>query len=101
MREFTSEQLDKLISSGNPVIVDFFATWCGPCKMFAPIFESAAAKAGDAAEFGKVDIDASPEIAERYGIMSVPTVMMFRNGEIVHRSSGIMNETSLLGLLDK
>ena len=96
MKQFTTAELDTAIASGKTIVVDFFATWCGPCKMLAPIFESAAAKAGDKAEFGKVDIDTETKLVARYGIQSVPTIMAFKAGEVSYRNSGIVSESVLL-----
>ena len=101
MKQFTKDELDALVASGEKVVVDFFASWCGPCKMLAPVFESAAAKAEGRAVFGKVDIDAEPELQQRYGIMTVPTIILFKDGAVAHRQSGLMNEAMLLELLEK
>lgn len=100
MNQFTTEELDKLVSAGETVIVDFFTTWCGPCKMLAPIFESAASKGEGQAVFGKVDAEAELELAQRYGIMSVPTIILFKGGEIVKKHTGVLSETAILGLLE-
>lgn len=80
---------DKMISSDKPTLVDFFATWCGPCKMQAPILEQLKSKVGDAANIIKVDVDANPEISARYQIRSVPTLIIFKNGEPQWRASGL------------
>lgn len=101
MKQFTAAELDQIIDSGETVIIDFFATWCGPCKMLAPIFESAAGKAEGRAVFAKVDTDQEPGLVARYGIQSVPTIIMIKNGETAFRASGVMNEGALLALLDQ
>jgi thioredoxin 1 len=72
----------EVLKSGVPVVVDFFATWCGPCKMIAPIFEELAAEYNGKAKFVKVDIDESPELAANYKVRGVPTLMVFKGGEI-------------------
>lgn len=82
-------EFDKMISSDKPTLVDFFATWCGPCKMQAPILEQLKSKVGDAANIIKVDVDANPEISARYQIRSVPTLIIFKNGEPQWRASGL------------
>ncbi len=83
------EEFDKLISGTTPVLVDFFATWCGPCKMQSPILEEVKSKVGDKAHIIKVDVDKSPEIAQRYRVQSVPTLIVFVNGEAAWRAVGV------------
>ena len=94
----------KIINTGNfrgavednkgVVVVDFFATWCGPCKMLAPIFESVSQEL-DNAKFVKVDIDESLELAQKFGISTVPTMMIFKDGEVVDKLVGFMPKESL------
>ncbi|GAA0865487.1 thioredoxin [Paraclostridium tenue] len=76
------------------VVVDFFATWCGPCKMLAPVFESVSEELNDA-KFVKVDIDESLELAQKYGISTVPTMMIFKDGKVVDTLVGFMPKDSL------
>lgn len=80
MKLSSKEQFDALLAGSKPVVVDFFATWCGPCKMFAPIFEAAAEKHDDI-EFLKVDVDEFEDLAVSLGISYVPTIMLFKGGE--------------------
>lgn len=96
----TAHELDELIAAGKPVIIDLYGEWCSPCKMMAPIFEKVANAAGERAEFIKVDIDVRPELAERFGVMSVPCIVGIAGGEVRHTSSGIMNEGAINNLLD-
>ena len=80
---------EKIINSDKPTLVDFFATWCGPCKMQSPILDELKNKVGDAANIVKVDVDCNPDISAKYQIRSVPTIIIFKNGEPQWRASGL------------
>ena len=86
---------DEIIKSATPTLVDFFATWCGPCRMQAPILEQIKDKIGDAGTIIKVDIDRNEELAARYRVQSVPTLIMFKNGEPVWRAVGVQQASVL------
>lgn len=83
-----SQFYNKVRTSDKVVVMDFFATWCGPCKMLTPIFESLSQEMGDEVDFAKVDIDRSLEVAQEYKIVSVPTMIIFKNGKEVQRIVG-------------
>lgn len=87
-----------IIASSKPTLVDFYATWCGPCKMQAPILEELKKKIGDAATILKIDVDKAPDIAAEYMVRSIPTIVIFKNGEPQWRTSGL---TQLEVLEDK
>lgn len=77
-----------VLESDRPVLVDFWATWCGPCRMIAPVVQDLASELGDQVRFLKMDIDANPETAMRLGILSIPTLIIFKDGQPVERQSG-------------
>jgi len=85
----------ELISGEQPVLVDFTAAWCGPCKMLAPILEEVAGKLGNDVRIIKIDVDQNPAVADRYQIRGVPTLILFRRGEILWRQSGVQSAHAL------
>jgi len=91
------ENFDKLIS--NKCIVDFYANWCSPCKIFAKTFEEVALNSD--INFVKVDVDKHEDLARIYGVMSIPTIIMFENGDIVEKHIGILSKDELLELINK
>ena len=98
---FTSANFDaEVLNASMPVLVDFFATWCGPCKMMAPAIEKLAEEYEGKAVVGKLDVDESMDIAGRYGIMNIPTLIIFKNGEIVSKFVGLQNKNELKKALD-
>ena len=99
-KDLSAAELDELIKLCNIVVIDFNAAWCGPCKMFAPIFERVAEKNADRAEFVSIDVDRVPELAEKYSVKSIPAIVGIKNGSVEHFSSGLMNEPSFTELID-
>lgn len=90
-----------IINSKKPVLIDFSAEWCGPCKMMAPILHEVKNKLGEQATIVKIDVDKNPEISAQYGIQSVPTLMIFRDGQLKWRQSGVISAHVLEDLLNK
>lgn len=95
-----SEFLD-IIQSEKPTLVDFFATWCGPCKMQAPILEQVKNKVGDNATIVKIDIDRNSELANKYRVQSVPTLIMFKKGQAEWRAVGVQSEDTLVNKINE
>ncbi len=89
------------LQAQQPVLVDFFAPWCGPCKMQGPIIEAVAKELEGQAKVGSVDVDACPETAGKYEIMSVPTLIIFLGGEIKYRASGLQSKEALISEINK
>ena len=92
---------EKLIGESKPTLVDFFATWCGPCKMQAPILEEVKSAVGDKANVVKVDIDKNRNLATQYNVQSIPTLILFRNGEPVWRTVGLQQRETLVSKLNE
>lgn len=101
---FNDQTAREAIDSGKPVVIDFWATWCGPCMKLGPVVEELAEKYGDKAIIGKINIDEESEIVAENRIRSIPTVLFFKNGEVQARTVGLVKleelEANLLPLLD-
>ena len=97
-----SSNFDSVLATKNmPVMVDFWATWCGPCRMVAPVIEQVAEEYEGRAIVGKVDVDECGDLAMRYGVMSIPTVMVFVNGQSVAKQIGAAPKTTYAAMLDQ
>ena len=101
VKHFTnSAEFDSAIQTAPVAMVDFWATWCGPCKMLAPVIDSIAGKYGDKAVIAKVDVDANPGLAAKYGVMSIPTVIFFKDGKEIDRKVGVQPAGVYTQILD-
>ena len=100
VQTITAENFDELVvNSEKPVLVDFWAPWCGPCRMVSPIVDEIAEEHDDIV-VGKVNVDEQPELAMKFGVMSIPTLLVFKNGELANKAVGARPKEELLALLD-
>lgn len=91
---------EKVLNDSKPVILDFWAPWCGPCKMMTPVFESLAGEM-DSVDFVKINIDEAEEITEKFSVMSVPTLLLIKDGQVVDQKSGAMNKEQLKEFIEE
>lgn len=89
----------EVINSDKPVLIDFYADWCGPCKMMSPIIDQIAEEVKDIAKVGKINVDENPELAEKYGVMSIPTILVIRGGQEAKRFVGVTDKEEILNNL--
>lgn len=96
-----STKFQELIQSERPVLIDFFAVWCGPCKVQSSVLTTVKANVGDKARIIKIDIDQYPTIASQYGVRGVPTLAIFKKGELLYKESGVHDVNRLTGVLER
>lgn len=99
--ELSEKNFDSSIRGRMPLLVDFWATWCGPCKFMLPVFDKLANKYSDKVSFGRLNVDDYQSIAVKYDVYAIPTFILFSNGEISERAVGAVGEKGLEGLLQK
>ena len=92
---------DSIINENRPVIVDFHAVWCGPCKTQSPILKQVADEMGERIRVIKIDVDQNQPLASRYNIQSVPTLMIFKNGQVLHQQAGVHSKQQIMSILMK
>ena len=92
---------ETIIGSERPVLVDFYAEWCGPCKMQAPVLKDIAAEVGDMVRIIKVDVDKNPKVAAEYQVKGVPTLILFKNGKVQWRQSGMLPKQQILSVINQ
>ena len=102
VKEITSENFDKeVLESDLPVLIDFWAEWCGPCKVLGPVIDEVAVDYSDKVKFVKLNIDHNPSNTQKYGIRGIPTLILFKNGEKADTSVGVLSKSELSSFLDK
>lgn len=100
VKSVTDDSFDaEVLGAAKPVLVDFWAEWCGPCRMVGPVVEEIAQEMSGKALVGKLDVDSNPQIATQYGIRSIPTLLIFKNGQVVEKQVGVVPKQNLVALL--
>ncbi|MCH5278260.1 MAG: thioredoxin [Christensenellaceae bacterium] len=97
--ELTNQNFDTEINKDTPILVDFWASWCGPCRMLAGTIEQLANESDGSYRVGKVNVDEQPDLAKRFGVMSIPTLIVFKNGKEINKSVGVKPKGAILQML--
>ena len=101
LEHFNQASFDAAVGGEKPVLVDFFATWCGPCRMIAPSVEQLAAEFEGRAVVGKVDVDEEPGLAQRFGVMSIPTLIVLKGGKVVEQAVGARGKADIAAMIER
>lgn len=101
IKAVTDDQFEQeVLNSNKPVLVDFWASWCGPCRALAPIFEEVASQYAEKVTFAKINIDENPQTPSKYGVMSIPTLILIKNGQVVATKMGLLSKSQLSAFID-
>ncbi|MDF1678464.1 MAG: thioredoxin [Legionellaceae bacterium] len=101
VKTVTDENFEaEVLNATQPVLVDFWASWCGPCRALAPIFEEAAENHSEKVIFAKIDIDENPQTPSKYGVMSIPTLLLIKNGQVKATKMGLLSKSQLIAFID-
>lgn len=98
--EVTDENFEELLNSGNPMVLDFWAEWCGPCRMVSPIIDELASEYEGRVTIGKVDVDSNNDVVGRFGIRNIPTVLFFKDGKLVDKQVGVTQKSVFVTKID-
>ena len=101
IQQLTDANFESVVNGGKPVFIDFWAAWCGPCRMIAPIVEELAPSYQGKAVIAKMDVDANPTVPQKLGVTSIPTLMMFKDGKLVDRAVGAMPRNEVQKFIDR